>query len=96
MPRTKYGTQSYSKEREQAASRQQQNKPDKKEAQFARVAGVSVPFQAYGMQLGSGLVRGTIVGPIPRDERARRCQELLEMVCYVHQGSRPHLVRLSH
>ena len=74
----------------------QANKPDKKEAQFARVAGVSVPFQAYGMQPGSGLVRGTIVGPIPRDERALRHQELLEMVCYVHQGSRPHLVRLSH
>jgi hypothetical protein len=30
------------------------------------------------------------------DERALRHQALLEMVCYVHQGSRPHLVRLSH
>jgi hypothetical protein len=61
-----------------------------------RVAGVPVPFQAHGMQLGSGLVSVPITGPIPRDERALRHQELLEMMCYVHQGSRPHLIRLSH
>ena len=51
-----------------------------------RVAAVSVPFQAHGMQLGSGLVSVPIAGPIPHDERALRHQELLEMVCYVHQG----------
>jgi hypothetical protein len=30
------------------------------------------PFQAHGMQLGSGLVSAPIAGPIPRDERALR------------------------
>jgi hypothetical protein len=61
-----------------------------------RVAAVSVPVQAHGMQLGAGLASAPIAGPIPRVERALRRQELLKMVCYAHQGSRPHLVRLSH
>jgi hypothetical protein len=36
------------------------------------------------MQLSSGLVSVPIAGPIPRDKRALRHKELLEMVCYVH------------
>jgi hypothetical protein len=38
------------------------------------------------MQLGSGSVSAPISGPIPRDERTLRHQELFEMVCHMGGG----------